>query len=69
VLVLYVPDAGFSAESGREIVARLHDRLGNIRVTLQPVDAIPRGANGKFRAVMSRLSQDEIANANANAGG
>jgi phenylacetate-CoA ligase len=69
VLVLYVPDAGFSAESGREIVVRLQDRLGDVRVTLQPVDAIPRGANGKFRAVMSRLSKDEMANGTANTNG
>jgi phenylacetate-CoA ligase len=65
VRVLYVPDAAFSAASAREIVVRLQDRLGKINITLEPVEAIPRGANGKFRAVMSRLSKDDIANATA----
>jgi phenylacetate-CoA ligase len=65
VLVRYVPDAGFSAESARQIVARLRDRLGAVRITIEPVDAIPRGANGKFRAVVRHLSKEEMHNAAA----
>jgi phenylacetate-CoA ligase len=53
--VRYVPDVGFSATSSRRLVQRLRDHLGDMRVTLEPVDAIPRGANGKFRAVMSSV--------------
>jgi phenylacetate-CoA ligase len=63
VHVLYVPDAGFSAESARELVVRLQDRLGDLSITLEPVEAIPRGANGKFRAVMSRLPKGDIEHA------
>jgi phenylacetate-CoA ligase len=55
IRVRYVPDAGFTAASSRQIVRRLRDRLGDMRVTLEPVDAIPRGANGKFRAVVSSI--------------
>ena len=57
VLVLYVPDAGFCSQSARDLVMRLRDRLGDIAITLEPVNAIPRGANGKFRAVISRVTQ------------
>jgi len=53
VRVLLVPAEGYTEEAGRAIVGRLQDRMGPVRVTLEPVDRIPRAANGKFRAVMN----------------
>ena len=55
VTVLYVPADGYTRESGRSIVERLQARMGEIRVTLEAVERIPRSANGKFRAVVSRI--------------
>jgi phenylacetate-CoA ligase len=53
IRIRYVPDAGFSPSAGDELVRRLRDRVGNLRVTLEPVDAIARTASGKFRSVVS----------------
>src|SRR4051794_36060673 len=55
--VRYVPAAGFGAEDERAIVAGLRDRLGPVEVTLEPVALLPRGANGKFRAVVCHIGQ------------
>jgi phenylacetate-CoA ligase len=56
IRVRYVPAPGFTPESGRSIVRRLHERLGIVQVLLEQVDEVPREANGKFRAVISRLT-------------
>jgi phenylacetate-CoA ligase len=58
IRVRYVPAPGFNTESARVLVAQLRDRLGEMDVTLEPVDRIPRTANGKFRAVVSELPRD-----------
>jgi phenylacetate-CoA ligase len=63
--IRYVADAGFSPDAARQIALRVRERLGDVRVTLEAVDAIPRAANGKFRAVMSRVSADDLRRANA----
>lgn len=55
--VRYVPAPGFGADDERAIIAGLRDRLGPVDVTLEPVAALPRGANGKFRAVVCRLGR------------
>jgi phenylacetate-CoA ligase len=57
VTVRYVSAPGFDSESGRSIIRRLQERMGNIDVVLEPVDEIPRTANGKFRAVISRVNK------------
>ncbi len=51
----YVPGAGFTARSGDELVRAIRDYLGSVEVTLEPVDHISRGPNGKFRAVICNL--------------
>lgn len=61
VRVRYVPAAGFSAESRQLVVQRLHERLGPVHVVLEEVPEIPRGANGKFRSVLSALPGAERA--------
>lgn len=55
VKVLYVPADGYTKDAGQSIVERLQARMGEIRVTLEPVARIPRSANGKFRAVVNRI--------------
>lgn len=56
--VLYVPTDGYTAADGQSLVRRIHDRTGeDMRVILEPVTAVPRTANGKFRAVISRVGR------------
>jgi phenylacetate-CoA ligase len=63
--IRYVADDGFSPDTARRIVRLVRERLGDVRVTLEAVDAIPRAASGKFRAVMSRVSADDACRADA----
>jgi phenylacetate-CoA ligase len=55
VRVRYVPAPGFSAEAGGSIIRGMRERMGAIEVVLERVDEIPRGANGKYRAVVCNL--------------
>ena len=57
--VNYVPSLEFTMETSRIICERLKDRMGAVEVTLEPVSCIPRGPNGKFRAVINRLPPDQ----------
>jgi phenylacetate-CoA ligase len=59
VHVRYVPAPEFSRADGEVIAARIRDRLGDVAVDLEKVDAIPRTANGKLRAVICALSAEE----------
>jgi phenylacetate-CoA ligase len=56
--VRYVPGPAFGPASGQAIARRLRDRLGDVQITLEPVEHIPRSPNGKFRAVISQLPKD-----------
>jgi hypothetical protein len=55
LLVRVVPDAGYGPEVVEVIGDRLRERLGAVRVRVEQVEAIERGPNGKFRAVINRL--------------
>lgn len=55
VRLRFVPASGFSADHERELIARIRDRLGQVTVRLERVDTIPRGSNGKFRAVINEM--------------
>jgi phenylacetate-CoA ligase len=59
VRVRYVPSTAFTPSAAQSIVERLQARLGPIEVELEAVEAIPRTASGKFRAVVSRLSPEQ----------
>ena len=59
VRVRYVPAPGFTAEDARTIVRRLQDRMGAVAVTMEEVAEIPRGPNGKFRAVVCELPPEQ----------
>jgi phenylacetate-CoA ligase len=56
--VLYAPTEAYTAADGEMLVRRIHDRTGDdMTVVLEAVEAIPRAANGKFRAVVSRVGR------------
>jgi len=55
VTVRYVPDGGFNGETRRAITGQLQARMGPVKVDFEQLDRIPRGANGKFRAVVCRI--------------
>jgi phenylacetate-CoA ligase len=57
IRVKYVPAIEFSTVAAELLVARLRAHLGNVQVTLERVDEVPRTANGKFRAVISKLPE------------
>lgn len=59
VRVRYVPSPGCTPEVEHTLVERVRERLGDVEVVLENVSAIPRGANGKFRAVLCNLSAGE----------
>ena len=51
-----VPGPRFSPEQGEVAVRALRDRVGqHVRVDVELCEGIPRGPNGKFRAVVSRV--------------
>lgn len=56
--VQVVKDKGYSDEDTRKIIQGLQERLGNVmRYELEYVDHIPRGRNGKFRFVISKVAK------------
>jgi phenylacetate-CoA ligase len=57
--VRVVPAPGFTSEAESIITERLQARMGKVNVILEKVDQVPRGANGKFRAVLNHLSVEE----------
>lgn len=59
VRIRYVPAPDYSSTTGQLLIRRLKDRIGEVNVSLEQVDTIPRGANGKFRAVVCNLP-DEV---------
>jgi phenylacetate-CoA ligase len=59
VRVRYVPADGFGVADARSIVERLQQRLGDVEVILEATESIPRGPNGKFRAVVCQLPPEE----------
>jgi phenylacetate-CoA ligase len=63
--IRYVVDRGFSPDSARRLEQLVRERVGDVRITLEAVDAIPRAPNGKFRAVISRVPGADVSRANA----
>ena len=55
-VVKVVPSPAFTAADGETIADRLRARVGPVAVDIETVDDIPLDANGKFRAVISRVS-------------
>jgi phenylacetate-CoA ligase len=54
VTVLVVPAPDYGEAARRALLGNLRERLGaDVALAIRRVDAIPRGANGKFRGVVS----------------
>jgi len=59
--VRIVPDEGFSVKDTEAIASRLKDRVGNdVVIKFDIIDKIPRGPNGKFKAVVSHITQKKF---------
>lgn len=57
--ILVVPDTNFSENDISSIIERTQDRVGrSVKVYLNTVSSIPRGANGKFKAVVSNVKRN-----------
>lgn len=56
VRVRYVPTPDFRPSHESMITQRLQARMGRVKVVMEPIAEVPRGQNGKFRAVISKLS-------------
>jgi phenylacetate-CoA ligase len=57
--VRYVPAPGFMPHHEAVITHRLQERMGMVKVVVESLNAVPRGPNGKFRAVICNLSREE----------
>ncbi len=55
VKVKVVPTPDFGSRHERVIVERLKERMGDVEVVIESVIEIPRGASGKFRAVVCKI--------------
>ena len=59
IRVRYVAMEGFTSAHSEALADRIRERMGPVNVVLDQVNAIPRTANGKFRAVVCELSAEE----------
>lgn len=57
--VKYVPASNFTLEAERAIIRRLQEKMGRVNINMDQVSSIPRGANGKFRAVICNLPTEQ----------
>jgi phenylacetate-CoA ligase len=55
IRVLVVPAREFTARHEQDLIVAVRERVGNIKVQVERVSEIPRPANGKFRAVISKV--------------
>lgn len=55
IRVRLVPAPDYTSEDGQNMIERLCDRVGKIKVELDLMESIPRAENGKFRSVVSHL--------------
>jgi phenylacetate-CoA ligase len=56
IVVRVVREPHYTPQVGHALIAALRERLGNIDMVLEYVDAIPRSTAGKFRSVVSMIS-------------
>ena len=58
IWVRLVPAPEYTELDGRQVVQRLRDRVGRqMHIDMEILEHIPRGPNGKFRAVVSRIDR------------
>jgi phenylacetate-CoA ligase len=68
VTVRYVPARDFTSACAQQVIDEIRARLGPVEVIMEPTARIPRGANGKFRAVISRVASSPELNRGDSAG-
>jgi len=56
LVVRFVPAPEYQPKDGQSIIERLQARVGDVQITLELVQEIPRESNGKFRAVISKIA-------------
>lgn len=61
--VRYVPLAERNEMFEKTLCDRIRERMGDVEIQVEVVPEIPRGPNGKFRAVICRLDRSQIAEA------
>ena len=59
IRVKVVPTAAFDQTDAADIETRVRQRLGAVAVIVEPVESIPRSANGKFKAVVSHIKAND----------
>jgi phenylacetate-CoA ligase len=59
VRLRYVPDKNFSSEKECLMIKRLQERMGAVDILLERLREIPREHNGKFRAVICQIPEEE----------
>lgn len=59
IRVRYVPAPNFTTSAGASIVEKVRARMGDVKVILEEVERVPRGANGKFHAVICQLPREQ----------
>ena len=57
--VLVVPGDGFDESAGAALTERLRQKVGDMRVDIELVKKIPRGANGKFKPVVCLVTPSQ----------
>src|SRR6185503_3591211 len=57
LIVRVVRGTGYGKGTEDAIRRNLRDRVGDLRASIEYVDVIPRGPNGKLKAVISRLER------------
>jgi phenylacetate-CoA ligase len=57
----FVPAEGFTSEWSRRLAERVRERMGDVEVTLDPVERVRRSVNGKLQMVRCELSDEERA--------
>jgi phenylacetate-CoA ligase len=55
VRVIISPAPGFTKAVEIDMINNLRDRMGDVRITVELVDALPRTSNGKVRAVVCKV--------------
>jgi phenylacetate-CoA ligase len=61
VVIRVVPLPGYSSRDEQTLIAKLRERIGSdTRVRVEECDRIPRGASGKFRYVVSKVTTDLV---------
>ena len=59
VRVHYVPTSIFSVKDQRSLIEQIQARMGAVKVILVEVEQVKRESNGKFRAVISKISKNK----------